>query len=117
MVTVANPYLSDGHRSWENGVCEDAVNTPAHVLSCLLVEFLETQIGQSKTEVRLLLTEVTIKVPTDDGRFFWIQTFSKMIIEGFVVLASIDVDDIHPSIRDLGDLKVTLIHISQIGII
>ena len=42
MVTEANPYLSDGHRSRENGVCEDGVNVPTHILSCLLVEFLET---------------------------------------------------------------------------
>ena len=92
MVTVANPYLPDGHRSWDNGVCEDAVNVPAHVLSCLLVEFLETQIGQSEAEVRLLLTQVTVEVSTDDGRFLLIHNSSKMIIEGFVVLAPIDVD-------------------------
>ena len=73
MVTEANPYLSDGHRSWVIGVCEDAVNVPAHVLSCLLVEFLETQIVQSEAKIRLLITQVTVEVSTDDGRFLWIQ--------------------------------------------
>ena len=56
MVAEANPYLSDGHRSREIGVGEDAVNVPAHVLSCLLVEFLETQIVQSEAKIRLLIT-------------------------------------------------------------
>ena len=54
MVTEANPNLSDGHR--EFGVGEDAVNVPAHVLSCLLVEFSETQIVQSEAKIRLLIT-------------------------------------------------------------
>ena len=72
MVAEANPYLSDGHRSWVIVVCEDAVNVPAHILSCLLVEFLETQSLQSYAKIRLLLTEVTVKVSTDDGRFLWI---------------------------------------------
>ena len=81
MVTEANPYLSDGHRSWVIGVCEDAVNVPAHVLSCLLVEFLETQILKSKAKIRLLLAEVTVKVSTDDGRFLWIHQSAQLIIE------------------------------------
>ena len=58
MVTEANPDLSDGHR--EFGVGEDAVNVPAHVLSCLLVEFLETQIVQSEAKIRLLVTQVKV---------------------------------------------------------
>ena len=95
MVTEANPYLSDGHRSWVIGVCEDAVNVPAHVLSCLLVEFLETQILKSKAKIRLLLAEVTVKVSTDEGRFLWIHQSAQLIIESFVVLTPIDVDDIH----------------------
>ena len=95
MVTEANPYLSDGHRSWVIGVCEDAVNVPAHVLSCLLVEFLETQSFQSDAKIRLLLTEVTVEISTDDGRFLWIHQSAQLIIESFVVLTPIDVDDIH----------------------
>ena len=66
MVTEANPYLSDGHRPRENGVCEDAINVSAHVLSCLLVEFLETQIVKSEAKIRLLLTEVRVEISTDD---------------------------------------------------
>ena len=116
MVTEANPYLSDGHRPKENGVCEDAINVPAHVLSCPLVEFLETQILKSKAKIRLLLTEVTVEISTDDGRFLWTQNSSKMIIEGFVVLTPIDVDDIHPFFRDFSHLKVPLCHINQVGI-
>ena len=112
MVTEANPYLPDGQRSSWNGVCKDAVNVPAHVLSSLLVEFLETQISQSEAKVRLLLTEVTVEVSTDDGRSLWIQNSSKMIIEGFVFLAPIDVDDIHIFFRNFSDLKVILSHIS-----
>ena len=116
MVTEANSYLPDGHRSWEDGVCEDAVNVPAHVLSCLLVEFLETQICQCEAKVRLLLTEVTVEVSTDDCRFLLIHNSSKMIIEGFVVLAPIDVDDIHLFPRNFCHLKIILSHISQVGI-
>ena len=112
MVTEANPYLPDGHRSWENVVCENAVNVPAHVLSCLLVDLLETQIGQSEAKVRLLLTEVTVEVSTDDGRFLLIQNSSKIIVEGFVVLAPIDVDDIHLFPRNFCHLKIILSHIS-----
>ena len=112
MVTEANSYLPDGHRSRKNGVCEDAVNAAAHVLSCLLVEFLETQICQSEAEVRLLLTEVTVEISTDDGRFLLIHNSSKMIIEGFVVLAPIDVDDIHLFPRNFRHLKIILSHIS-----
>ena len=93
MVTEANPDLSDGHR--EFGVCEDAVDVPAHLLSCLLVEFLETQSLQSDAKIWLLLTEVAVEISTDDGRFLWTQNSSKMIVEGFVVLTPIDVDDIH----------------------
>ena len=116
MVTEANPYLSDGHRSRENGVCEDGVNVPTHILSCLLVEFLETQIVKSEAKIRLLLTEVTVEVSTDDGRFLWIHNSSKMTIEGFVVLTPIDVDDIHPFFRDFSHLKINLCHINQVGI-
>ena len=76
MVTEANPYLSDGHRPRENGVCKDAINVPAHVLSCLLVVFMETHIVQSEAKIRLLLAEVTVEVSTDDGRFVWIQDSS-----------------------------------------
>ena len=112
MVTEANPYLLDGHRLLESGVGEDTVNVPAHVLSCLLVEFLETQIGQSEAKVRLLLTQVTVKVSTDDGRFLLIHNSSEMIVEGFVVLASIDVDDIHLFPRNFCHLKIILSHIS-----
>ena len=112
MVAEANPYLSDGHRPRENGVCEDAINVPAHVLSCLLVEFLETQIVKSEAKIRLLLTEVTVEVSTDDGRFLLIHNSSKMIIEGFVVLAPIDVDDIHLFPRNFRHLKIILSHIS-----
>ena len=112
MVTEANPYLPDGHRSRENGVCEDAVNVPAHVLSCLLVEFLEAQICQSEAKVRFLLTEVTVEVSTDDCRFLFIHNSSKMIVEGFVVLAPIDVDDIHLFPRNFRHLKIILSHIS-----
>ena len=79
MVAEANPYLSDGHRPRENGVCEDAINVPAHVLSCLLVEFLETQIVKSEAKIRLLFTEVTVEISTDDGRFLWIYDSSQMI--------------------------------------
>ena len=60
MVTEANPYLLDGHRPRKNGVGEDAINVPAHVLSCLLVEFLETQIFQSEAKIRLLITQVKV---------------------------------------------------------
>ena len=115
MVTEANPYLSDGHRPRENGVCEDAINVPAHVLSCLLVEFLETQIVKSEAKIRLLLTEVRVEISTDDGRFIWSHNSLKMFTEAFVVLAPVDVDDIHPFFRDFSNLKITLSHINQVG--
>ena len=95
MVTEANPYLLDGHRPRKNGVGEDAINVPAHVLSCLVVEFLKTQILKSKAKIRMLLTEVTVEVSTDDSRFLWIHESAQLIIESFVVLTPIDVDDIH----------------------
>ena len=67
MVTEANTNLSDGHRVF--GVCEDAVNVPAHVLCGLLVEFLKSQLSQSGIEDRLILSKVTVEVSTDDSRF------------------------------------------------
>ena len=112
MVTEANPYLSDGHRSRENGVCEDGVNVPTHILSCLLVEFLETQIVKSEAKIRLLFTEVTVEISTDDGRFLLIHNSSKMITKGFVVLTPVDVDNIHLFLRDFSDLKMIFSHIS-----
>ena len=112
MVTEANPYLSDGHRARENGVCEDAINVPAHVLCCLLIEFLETQIVNSEAKIRLLFTEVTVEISTDDGRFLLIHNSSKMITKGFVVLTPVDVDNIHLFFRDFSDLKMIFSHIS-----
>ena len=112
MVTEAKPYLPDGHRSWDNGVCEDAVDVPAHVLSCLLVQFLETKVSQSEAKVRLLPTEVTVKVSTNDGGPLWIQNLFQLIIKGSVVLTPVDVDDIHLIPRNFCHLQIILSHIS-----
>ena len=92
MVTEANSYLSDRNWSKEEGVGEDTVNVSAHVLCWLLVEFFKSIFLQGDAEVRLILTEVAIKISTDDGGFNWVQKTAKMTIQGFVALTPVDVD-------------------------